>query len=637
MWSSVAEKRKGSVSRGSFMQNMRVSPGVIRSRPGTSATPPLTTIGKVTSIFNWLEPNTTINSVIYLDNNQFVVEHTQSGGIANIYPNVPTNTRALSFADLDIWVYIAGYDVNMNGTTQCRIFDGVNTDLAFRGPITITGYTYGSADDEGGGLIGQTNIGTHYIGFVYQNRTGFAGVPVTTFGGAQLTVVLPKDNQLVNMSVTLPSIPDGGGVATLYLIMTRADNSNNWYWMPTNKQILQVGDAHVPNNIGTTVSFQINISDADMAASLDSANDQFSLLTQDVSGNGPFNPSFVVAYGQRMCYGAGTVMYVSNINNPQEITADQNAVTLPNQRKVAYAFPLPGSQSLFLTGDRWTAYVNDNNDIPATWAPPVFVSDALGAPGPNCVCYRTGGNYVWVATEGGIYRFTGVYDDLPMTYLVNDQWARVNWAAFYAIQLVDNVKDHKLYVGVPIDGATEPNAMFCLDYTNGVNYDQVDISLDTFYPPSFSALAIVKEQATGVSNLWIGPSSAGSFTRLDSTTQNDQGQPIACFWESGLIRGSEANSSMVRFGAADVWIRGAGPIAVTVYGPDKQKVLPTPLRSVNGQPIAALTPTPGIMYALKFDLSRVENATFSFETNAVNAWFEMSGFRAYFRPDLYNR
>jgi hypothetical protein len=36
-------------------------------------------------------------------------------------------------------------------------------------------------------------------------------------------------------------------------------------------------------------------------------------------------------------------------------------------------------------------------------------------------------------------------------------------------------------------------------------------------------------------------------------------------------------------------------------------------------------------------MSQVENATFRFETAAPGAWFELSGFRAYFKPDLYNR
>jgi hypothetical protein len=346
---------------------------------------------------------------------------------------------------------------------------------------------------------------------------------VSPGGQVPISVTLASDNHVIDVDVSVPALPDGGGSAKLFLIMTRADNPSNWYWMPTDSQTGQIGEQPVPLNTATTLHFVANLSDEDMAASLDPANDQFSLLTQDVNGNSPFNPSYVVAYGQRMCYGDGTILYVSDINNPQQLAADRNAVTMPNQRKIAFAFPLPGSMSLFLMGDRWTAYVNDNSDIPATWPQPVGISGSLGAPSPNCVCFRTGGNYAWVVTEGGVYRFGGVYDDLPVTYMVTDQWLRVNWTAAYTVQITDNVAEHRLYIGVPLDGATDPNAMFCIDYTNGIQYDQVDISLDAFNPAPFAALGVVKEQATDVSNLWIGPIGAiGPGTYSFGVTVTDQ-------------------------------------------------------------------------------------------------------------------
>jgi hypothetical protein len=644
MWSSIAQKRKGSVSRASFMQNQRVSPGVTRSRPGTTAIPPQTD-GRVSAIFNWIAPDDSANYVLYQDDLNVKSYKQDDQSIQILFP-VVTGTRAVTFADLDIWIYTAGYDEHGNGTMQCEVYDGTNVDKAFRGPVV---FTDASATYGGGGQVTQ---GTHYLAFVYANRTGFATTPATsvtipaapptstyptltppsfpvtqppgtgtlqasydtpsggnpvhgsinfagwagtttnhvvgvllyvdghyvaqqTYGGpggirpdvqqihpnlldvpyvgfngtwdvsnlaagqhswyatavlddgrqlslpavnftvsaggtVPLEVVTGYEGSTVDVYVNVPPMPDGGGSARLYLLMTRADNQNQWYWIPTLAQSGTIGDLPVPYNTATTLHFVVNVSDEDMAASLDPANDQFNLMTQDPGGGGPFNPSFVVAYGMRMCYGVGTILYVSDINNPQQIAADRNAVTLPNQRKIGYAFPLPGSMSLFLTGDRWTSYVNDNSDIPATWAQPVGISGTLGAPTPNCVCFKTGGNYAWIVTEGGVYQFTGVYTDLPVTYMVTDQWKRVNWLASYAVQIVDLVQDKKLYVGVPMDGATDCcNFMFCVDYTNGQNYDQVDISLDKFNPQMFAALGVVKEISTDTSNLWIGPCGEG--------------------------------------------------------------------------------------------------------------------------------
>jgi hypothetical protein len=628
MWSAVAQKRKGNPERASFMQNGRINPGVAASRAGTSAV--TAAAGMVTGIFNWITPGS-VNLVLFLDAGS--LKSLIQGGAVTTLLATPPATRAPSFADLDIWTYIAGYDALGNGTMQVEIYDGATLDKAFRAPVTLTAAT---AVDGG---PGQCTAGTHYIGFIYQNRSGFAGKPSSSIGGAPISVSITAGLRKINISVTLPALADGGGNAALFLIMTRTDTPNTWYFMPTDPQTGGVGDQPVPLNAAVTLNFVANLSDEDMAQSLagDTANENFLLLTQDGAGNGPFNPSFVVAYGQRMCYGVGPLLYVSDINNPQHLTADQHVVTPPNKRNLGFAFPLPGSTDLYLTGDRWTSRITDNSDVPATWAQPFKVSDSLGAPFPACVCYRTGGNYAWIVTEAGVYYFDGTYGEKPITYLVSDLWKRVNWPLAYAIEIADDVNGLKLYVAVPMDGNSEPNAMFCIDYQNGMTFDEVDISLDLFTPTFFSSIGIVKELATGQSNLWIGPSLAGNIAHLDATTHNDQGAAIDSFWESGLVRGkNEWNSRMIRVGNLDIWIRGLGTLLLTLFGPDKVQSVTAQLMGNSGVPMA-LTPAPGTMGQAKFDLSKVENYTVRVETNAVDSWWELSGFTGYSKADLFNR
>ena len=623
MWSALAQRRKGNPERASFMQNARISPGVVASRPGTSAILAAAASGIVTGLYNWVAPSGS-NYVTYRDGTAIKAFLQQTSSILTLLSTIGSTLRP-SFADLDIWLYFTGYDTLGAGTLQARIFDGTNVDKAFRGPITLTAVVPAIGD------AGQCSAGTHFLGFVYQNRTGFSGVPTTSIaiptapasstyptltvptftatqplgtglivgsldtpngitvyrsvdfagwincssnkvvgcllyidghycgqstygylrndaaqnnpssdnpyigfnfgfdvsslaagrhswyqvailddgrtlqfppnnfnvspgGAVPISITLGSDGLQIDVSVTLPPLTDGGGNAALFLILTRADNPDLWYFMPTDSQTGAIGEQPVPFNTAATLNFVANLSDGDMADSLagDTASEQFLLLVQDGSGNGPFAPSFVVVYGQRMCYGVGSSLYVSNINDPQHVTGDQHVVTMPNKRVIAYAFPLPGSTDLYLTGDRWTSRVTDNSDVPATWAQPILVSEALGAPFPACVCYRTRGDYAWVVTEAGIYVFSGTYADRPVTYLCSDQWQRVNWAAAYAIETADDVVGLRFYAAVPLDGATTPSHLFCIDYTNGLTYDQVDISLDNFAQP-FSSIAIVKE------------------------------------------------------------------------------------------------------------------------------------------------
>ena len=142
---------------------------------------------------------------------------------------------------------------------------------------------------------------------------------------------------------------------------------------------------------------------------------------------------------------------------------------------------------------------------------------------------------------------------------------------------------------------------------------------------------------TNVSNLWIGPSSAGRLAHLDVNTHNDQGVAIDSFWESGLIRGiNDFTSRLIRVAALDLWIRGNGALLTTVFGPDKTQNVTPQLLTASGVP-ATLSAAPGTMFQEKFDLAHVENYTVRVETNAVDAWFELSELIAYAKGDLFNR
>ena len=629
MWSLNAQRRKGAPQRATYAQNVRFSPGVVKCRPGTSAV--FQTAGVPAGPFyNWITPAnpTERNLALFQDGTDIVAYEQATNAIITLLSGV--TCRAPSFADVDVWSFFCGYDATGAGTQQVRTFDGVNVDKAF-GPAPVL--TSCTAVDGG---AGQCTQGQHNIGFVYQNRDGFQTVPSTKVSGAQISVTLNAGMRAINIAVTLPALLDGGGSATLFLIGTPAGDLADWYWIPTAvSPSTSVIQQPVPYNTVTTLNFVMDIGDGDIYASADPANTQFLWMTQDGSGNGPITPSFVVAYGTRMCYGCGSTLYASEQNNPQQITPDQHAINMPNRRAIMAAWPLPGGTDLFLSGDRWTARITDNSDVPATWSEPVGVSLALGAALPNLVCAKTGGGYSFIVTERGVEFFDGQFAQKPITYLCSDQWALVNWAANYAIEIVDDPMNFKVYVAVPINGATEPNALWVIDYQNGLTFDSCDISIDVF-PESFSAIGVVKENTTGQNNLWIGPSAAGSIIHFDSSTTEDSGVAINSYWKSGLVRGAELPSKMIRVGAADLWIEGSGTLNTTYAALDGSNAINPPLLSSQGA-VAPLAVGPGFEYMQSFDLAHIENFTVEVGTNAVGAWWELSKVAVYMKPDLTNR
>ncbi len=169
MWSSLTNRRRGTPARAFTVQNMRIQYGTVRCRDGTSVVYP--TLGKVTGLFNWLEPNGT-NAVLYQDGS-LIRAYNQDLATATTLATSVTS-RAPSFAPLDVWAYFCGFDTASNGSFQARVYDGLNVDKAFRPKPVITAW---SAIDGG---AGQCTSGQHFLGFVYQNRTGYQGIPVTS-------------------------------------------------------------------------------------------------------------------------------------------------------------------------------------------------------------------------------------------------------------------------------------------------------------------------------------------------------------------------------------------------------------------------------------------------------------------------
>jgi hypothetical protein len=594
--------------------------------------------GFTTGIFNWIAPDGT-NWVLYREGTQITALN-QTLEVAHIIGPAPTPLYRPSFSDLLVWVYFCGANTAGVGQQQVRIFDGVNTDIAFRPAVAIDSF---SAADTG---TGQATLGTHYFGFVYANRTGYSTVPTTQAGdpaaGPIFSITLGSSNRQVTITVTLSGLADGGTSAngniqaTLYLIATPANNPNEWFFVPPAvPPSTTVEQQPVPHETPVTLTFIFDIDDTGLYQA-DSAQAQFLLLTQDSLGNGPILPQFIVPYGTRMCYANGTKLYVSDEANPQSISEADNVVQLPNQRYIGAAFALPGGTSLYITGDKWTSFVTDNSDTPSTWAEPLSISQGLGAPFQNCICYKTGGNYAWVVTEGGPYLFNGAYDEKPISYLVADQWKRVNWAAAFAIEMADNTTDLKLYIAVPLDGSFQPNYVFVFDYQNGQSFDSIDFSIDVYDVKTFGGIGVVKETATDATNVWIGPDTAGTIAHFDPTTTEDRGIAINWWWKSGLMRDREQVTKMIRVGAMDIWARGNGTPIITIASMNNTIVLNPPLMLQSGF-VVPLSAEPGYIYATRFDICKIENFTFQIGTNAIGAWGELSGIMGYIKSDLTGR
>jgi hypothetical protein len=686
-WSLVDQIQKGNPSRAFLAQNVRFSPGKVYSREGTSARTAVA--GKTTGMYNWVTSSS--NLVLFLEGGtKLRAQNVAGGGPSDLVTGL--TARSMAVAESGPRSYVSFFATTGLGSAQCRVTDGASiADKAFQRPIVISSIT---AADGGAGLC---TAGTHKIGFIFQSRSGFTGQP----SASTASCTLNAGNRAINLSITLDTPAEAGVGSSIYVLMTRADNPNRWYFVPGAFAILPASSA-----AWTQGFVALNITDEDLATSAEDASAFFQRLAQDPSGNGPFLPSVVLPYRHRTVYIVDNKAYVSEIDDAQAVTEDQNVIQTPGQKRITAAFAQ--GQSLYLVGEKAVSTTSDNGDLPATWSQPEETAQ-IGAPAPKCVEPRTAGGYAWIANEHGLWIFQGTFDPFhpgqpkPITYLCAE-WKRINWSAAYAVKVVDDIVNLKCYVAAPLDAATEPTHLFVVDYTNGLTYDTCDISLDNYNAATFSDICVVKETVTARSVLWIGPSAAGSIAVQDQTTHNDQGAAVHPVWESGFVRQveDEVPSDMLRVGAVHVRVRGNGTLQHTWYGMDRKiltttnvvvsgglatvnatghglavrtvvSILGSATAALNGvrvaQSVAAnsftllvpgvpdgtytdglvvagravsgtplvLSATPAKDYLAKFDLSPVENYFCRIETNAVDAYWELAMLKPYFKPSLYVR
>ena len=352
------------------------------------------------------------------------------------------------------------------------------------------------------------------------------------------------------------------------------------------------------------------------------------MLSQTVGGVAPITPSVVLNYRRRVVYIQTNKVYISEIDDAQSISEDQHVIQTPGQKRIVTAFPF--GQSLYLVGDKWIAESADNGDKPRLWTQPKEIA-GMGTTAPLGLDWRTSGPYVWIACEDGLRLFRGAFEPLPITYLFS-AWQNINWSAAYSIQVVDDIVNRRCYVACPMGNVTEPSHLITVDYTQGLAYDTVDISLDNFAFGLFSSICAVKEAATARTVVWLGPDGPGQILFLDESTHNDNGAAIQAVWESGYLRRQKGerdiDSHFIRVGNASFGVTGAGTLNHTWYGVDRTlSVTPASL---------ALSGTPGRELFSKFDLSPVEDASVRVEVNALDHWFQLTGLTAFCKPMMYN-
>ncbi len=597
-------------NRAFFARNVRFEPGRVKTRSGFIAG--VIVAGKVISTYDWI--NAGFGYVLIFEDGTVKAINKANEAVTSMFPQAG---RGMVVAEAGDEAYIAVYGSNGLGAGQVRISQpniGIGTtDTAFAAPfVEVPVIT-----DTGAGEVTQ---GVHKFAYIVQTRTGFAGQPGPKPGDvfSPVSFNVAAGGRALNMAITV-TIP--ANASFVYPIMTRADNPDRWYFVP---------DVQVPLTPGpTTLNIPINISDERLADGAEEANENFDAIVATVANAGPFSPSFVFNYGQRMAYIVDDKVYFSDQDDFQFITEDRNVVQVPGKKRMVAGGQL--RQSAYLLGYQFTYEVADNGDFPSTWAPPSEVSSSIGAVGPEAIETHTAGDYWWVVSRSGVYLFDGRYATRPISYYQSTDWNRINWAAADRIKIRDLFTRQELYVAVPLDGATEPTHTMCWSYARGLTPEEVDYSLDDYNTGTsfgrFGGLGIVRNPTTLLEELWITPVAAAAIRKQSASATDDAGATITSEWESGFVLGGDGRKKINRFGGIDVSVSGGGFLSVIIYGPDR-------LRNTSFS--ITMSNTPGEDPEVKFDMTE-EDISVRFRSELFAQTFDLSSFVVYHKPYATNR
>jgi hypothetical protein len=333
-------------------------------------------------------------------------------------------------------LYAAFYDASgRNGSATGQVYGwNIGADPLFADPLAIVPTAAETA-------VGLCTAGTRRIGYITTTRNGFTGNLQPVVGGVFTPIEFTSTgghNIQVTITGTLPSYINGGLVQ---LVATTTVNLNQYFEVP----------GAIVNAPSSPITLTMSISDNDLAATGFDVTTQITLLTNSMG----FKPCGIWGYSSRMCYAGITpdgypALYISDQNNYQNVTLDQNIVQIENQQQPVMGFSLRGVNYIGCTTGFYSN--EDTGDVPVNWYPPQRVDGSIGVLSSTCIYANPSAGYALIAAERGFYLFQGAaFPALPLSYYQDGDWSRINWGAATCVQIAEDVQKKEFIVSAPLN------------------------------------------------------------------------------------------------------------------------------------------------------------------------------------------
>ena len=273
--------------------------------------------------------------------------------------------------------------------------------------------------------------------------------------------------------------------------------------------------------------------------------------------------------------------------------------------------------NLYVFKDYRTYQTKNNGSDPSTWEViPIDSAQGTSVHGTAGVLDSQGQTLdsFLVCTRTGLFRFVGVYgDQRELTYLIEDDWRRISQVYFHTIQLAVDPIQKRLYVALPLDGASTPNYLLMGDFNEGLSWDKIKWSLWSF-PVVPTTVWVEIDSTTKESRVKFGSSAGGLYVR-NSASRNDFGTAITSYYRPGMVAASPSGGSSI-YQLVRLRTIGSGSLYLKLYSIDDTTTVTLPSVSLSASPGKELTRQIGFFTS--------ERASVEFGVTSINTWFHLT-------------
>jgi len=237
-----------------------------------------------------------------------------------------------------------------------------------------------------------------------------------------------------------------------------------------------------------------------------------------------------------------------------------------NGQCIRSAFTL--RNNLYFVKER-SMYVTATDGVnePALWSVEE-VSNEVGTPSSHGV--GIGEEWVVIAGRSGLYFFNGS-EPIKLSQEIQPTWDAINWLHGQTLWVQVDTQHKKIYVGVPVGSATQPNEVLMLDYSEGFG-DPLELmpaapSRSRKWAPwtiSANSCGLV-ERSDGTAQVFFGSNNGtGKTYQLSPGQYSDDGAAINSFCTTAFLAASGLSGRNL-FGYLTAYVQGAGGLAVSSY------------------------------------------------------------------------